>query len=181
MHFSLCRSDLLANNLRGWHDFIPSSVSSFATFFIYASAKLRTVLAADKKTDSYLIPGVYPVTADSKLNVALLSLTANLQANISISATFGSLTVSNPQLPLTFTDKEYQGVPLLLGDKSWGFGKSVVLPEGWYAVINPGQVVWGTVPDTAQLPAGLAGASLSKAALCTFLPVRDSKRDTYSV
>lgn len=99
------------------------------------------VVAFDKNSNNYLIPGTYVGNYDPVVSL-----------NQTISATTTGVVIHPPSNPITFAATNYKSkvTPQTPGSSasSWN---SFFLPEGWYALINPGQAIWGSVPDRSQL------------------------------
>lgn len=101
----------------------------------------HSVLATDKNS-SQLLPGVlYSATEHQVLNPAF---------NGTVNETATSVYVSEPALPLSFARVNYSGSATTLSSAP-GNWSSLYLPFGWYASVEPSQVLFGSIPDRSQL------------------------------
>lgn len=116
------------------------------------------VLAFDSFSLTYLLPGTYSSTSYSP--------TSPLNASISNSSS--SLTISTPDSPVGFTSYSYSGLGNVWTANDWGMGnwKSVYLPDGWYAVLGQGKVLWGAIPEKSLLPMSISSMGISYAGNC---------------
>ncbi|KAK8864637.1 hypothetical protein IAR55_001887 [Kwoniella newhampshirensis] len=118
------------------------------------------LLAHDSSARRYFLPGTYVSTTQ-------LSPTSSLNASISHPPSdLNTLVVSPPPLPVGFTSPSYGNTPSVSDNGSWSLSdwRSVVLPEGWYAVLEGGNVIWGAIPEKVALPNSLTGAGILRAA-----------------
>ncbi|OWZ60805.1 hypothetical protein AYX15_06940 [Cryptococcus neoformans] len=117
--------------------------------------KCLPVLAFDSFSLTYLLPGTYSSTSYSP--------TSPLNATISNSSS--SLTISTPDSPVGFTSFSYSGLGNVWTVNDWGMGnwKSIYLPDGWYAVLGQGKVLWGAIPEKSLLPMSISSMGISYA------------------
>jgi len=139
------------------------------------------VLAVDRSSCTYLIPGHY--TSTSSFSISSLSLASS--ANQTISSTTNSVTVSPPTYPVSFASTAYTGANSVWTTSNWtaeGW-RSVYLPAGWYGILSSGQVLWGAIPDISQLAFPVTGSDFKRAASCRrILPqviVSDAHRQSH--
>lgn len=142
---------------------LPVCVASLVTPKLTQSV---SVLAADRTSFTYLIPGTY--TSSSSLTISSLTFTSS--TNESITSSSDQLVISSPPYPITFPSIDFLGSSSIWTPSSWksSVWKSVHLPEGWYGVLSPGQVLWGAIPDSSQLASELSSSTFIKAASCMF-------------
>ena len=126
------------------------------------------VLAQDHVSRISLIPGTY--TSSRFFLTSSLSLTSSINESISFSG--DTLVVSPPTLPIAFDLIDYDGEGSISTSSSWKIEgwRSIYMPEGWYGTFSSGQTLWGTVPDSRQLPSTLVGPSIVKVASCMSWP-----------
>lgn len=81
--------------------------------------------------------------------------------------TSSSLVISPPPRPVSFTSNTYTGKTSTWTSSAWSSESwsSLYLPDGWYAVVAPGETLWDAIPDSDQLPSELS-RKISKAASC---------------
>ncbi|XAO27384.1 hypothetical protein I312_106238 [Cryptococcus bacillisporus CA1280] len=124
------------------------------------------LLASDPSSLTYLLPGTYSSTSYSPTS----------PLNASISTTSSSLIISTPDSPVGFTSHSYSGSGNVWTGNDWGMGswKSIYLPNGWYAVLGQGKVLWGAIPEKNLLPMGVSWMGISYAGISACSPACSS-------
>ncbi|RSH88980.1 hypothetical protein EHS25_002642 [Saitozyma podzolica] len=119
------------------------------------------VLAVDASSDTYLLPGTYTTSGQ----LALSGLEPVTSLNETTSVTSSSLIISPPPRPVSFKSKTFTGKTSTWTSAAWSSDSwsSLYLPDGWYAVVAPGETLWSAIPDSDQLPSQLS-RKISKAA-----------------
>lgn len=123
-----------------------------------SSLKPLPVLALDSSSLTYLLPGTYSSTSYSPTS----------PLNASIFTTSSSLTISTPDSPVGFTSRSYSGSGNVWTGNDWGMSswKSIYLPNGWYAVLGQGKVLWGAIPEKNLLPMSVSSMGISYVGIC---------------
>ncbi|WVQ74411.1 hypothetical protein IAR50_004012 [Cryptococcus sp. DSM 104548] len=114
------------------------------------------LLAYDESSSSYLLPGEeYPAS----------SYSPSTPLNSTITTESSSISISTPSAPVGFTSSSYSSSGDVWSGKDWSLKDwtSVYLPDGWYASLGNGQVLWGAVPERSFLPSTASGLGISGA------------------
>ncbi|TYJ59030.1 hypothetical protein B9479_000019 [Cryptococcus floricola] len=114
------------------------------------------LLAYDESSSTYLLPGEdYPAS----------SYSPSTPLNSTISTESSSISISTPSAPVGFTSSSYSSSGDVWSGNDWALKdwKSVYLPDGWYAELGNGQVLWGAIPERSLLPNSARGLGISGA------------------
>ncbi|KAE8539232.1 hypothetical protein D1P53_004330 [Cryptococcus gattii VGV] len=124
------------------------------------------LLALDSSSLTYLLPGTYSSTSYSPTS----------PLNASIFTTSSSLIISTPDTPVGFTSLSYSGSGNIWTGNDWSMGswKSIYLPNGWYAVLGQGKVLWGAIPEKNLLPMSVSWMGISYAGISACSPACSS-------
>ncbi|KIR26395.1 hypothetical protein I307_04397 [Cryptococcus deuterogattii 99/473] len=125
------------------------------------------LLALDSSSLTYLLPGTYSSTSYSPTS----------PLNASIFTTSSSLTISTPDSPVGFTSRSYSGSGNVWTGNDWGMSswKSIYLPNGWYAVLGQGKVLWGAIPEKNLLPMSVSSMGISYVGISACSPACSSR------
>lgn len=123
----------------------------------------RPVLHTDSSSHDQLTPGTYHTSSLSSSS----SFSAPLDQTTSSSG--DTITLNFPSLPFAFPSSAYRGSPNGFSGINWTADawESLYLPQGWYAVVGDGQVLWGPVVDSGHLPGGVQ-KRVKKASSCKY-------------
>lgn len=94
----------------------------------------------------------------------------HVRLNQSIGYTGTGTTISPPLLPVAFGDAHYRGAVSAWDVAKWSISdwNSIYLSDHWYAILQPGQAVWGAVPNSRQFPGSVKSAAITSVASCSW-------------